>query len=168
VIATGGKWGYHAAGLARSVTNKSCVGMTSTLPLNEQRRVRANWAYRRYDLYCASWLGGSATYHSSWEWRPYRLEGNSNQSGVGAISCKAGTRRRIDNETWVARNSSYTTSGYFSIGGVDLRSSQTSSSDHELRVLPQTTPTYFCGSNDVALYAKMARETTASSTAPGA
>lgn len=158
-IATGGNWGYHSAGLSASNQNSTTIGWSSTLPTNTQRRMEADWRYRRYDLYCRSWLGGPGNYHGSWEWRPDRYEGNRNISSAGPVSCASGTRRRHDNETWVARESTYTTSGFFSIGGVSLRSRQSSSSSHELRVLPITNPTYFCGSNEVPLYASMVRET---------
>ena len=95
------------------------------------------------------------------DWRQRRRARNGPSSNYDMYYCWDGAApQKMYGPTWVARSSTSTLSGFFSVAGVGLDTSQENSGYHKLTWGPDAASSYVkvCGSNSDPLHAKKVRE----------
>jgi hypothetical protein len=169
-IAYGGTGANYAGGFAYSIEDTVSAGVNPTVGNNFNGAWSLNYRYRQYQQYCTThdWVDTyteaqqyGAT-NGETKWQAYRwLGGNGPSSNYDMYYCWDGaTPQKMYGPTWVARSSTSTLSGFFSVAGVGLDTSQENSGYHKLTWGPDGASSYVkvCGSNSDPLHAKKVRE----------
>lgn len=127
--------GAQAAGMEGSIEQNDAAGLEMKVGTNSTYGLLLNWNYRRFQGYCIPNgppnIGGRLI--SIYKWRPEAWNlGNRNVPMDIGFTCRAQDTVQIGNRTWVARSSTATWSGWFSIGTAKLDASQTGSDRHQV------------------------------------
>jgi hypothetical protein len=160
-VAWVGDGGNYAGGFVYSKISDTSLGMKWTQGNGKSQILRPEWQFRKYRKQCYNGRPHQTYWLDVWYWRAHKATGGSErQDSTPPWSCDGDTTVRMQVETWVARSSTVTWDGFFSIGTVKLADQQTNSSRHKLTVTPNAgeSAPRICGDNDFPLYADRIKE----------
>lgn len=170
-IAYGGTGPNYAGGFTYSMDNSYGAGINATVNNNFNGAWSLNYRYRQYEQFCTThdWVdtyteaqqyGAPSSGETKWQAHHW-LSGSQPVSLYDMYYCYSGVPpQNIYGTLWVARSTTSTLQGFFSVAGVGLDTTQQNSDNHKLSWSPDSTSNYvkICGNNNDPLHANKVRE----------
>lgn len=160
--AVSGKAGAYSVGLQYVEDHTVGTGMSPSSGNNVSQLIRQEFEYKKLEAYCYNPGLGSGRHPSgTYRWVPTRWTGGNDKLSVSDNwTCDTKWSVEISSPVWVARSSSVSYSGYFGIGGAQLKSKQINSSSHKVTYSPNNSSTTarLCGRGDYPISAAQVKE----------
>ncbi len=150
---------FYSLGLTGSIQNVAEAGVKFTIKPKQRRVALVEWKYRLSKEYCFL-MNNMVAATGNQKWLPYSFVGGNKKKKIKkSFKCSARNKSTISSYTWVARASSKTYGGYYSLTGIKIDARQTNSESNRISYTPKKGKRVtLCGSNDKIVYASMVKE----------
>lgn len=150
---------FYSIGLSGSLQNIVEAGVKFDLKPKQRRVAMVEWQYRLSKEYCFL-MNNLVAATGNEKWVPHSFAGGNKKKKIKkSFKCAATNKSTISSYTWVARSSSKTYGGYYSLVGIKIDARQTNSEAHRISYTPKNGKrATLCGSDAKIAYASMVKE----------
>ena len=150
---------FYSIGLTGSLQNTQDAGVRFDVKAKQRRVALVEWQYRLSKEYCFV-MNNLVVATGNQKWVPHSFAGGNKMQAIKkSFRCSNSNKSSISSTTWVARASSKTYGGFYSLGGIKIDARQTNSESHRISYIPKSSKrATLCGSDAKIAYASMVKE----------